>query len=217
MTAGGRFAAVAAAALAAVAIGAASRAPWAASPADRGLLRLSWRAPSEVAEQCRPLSAEEKADLPVHMQVPEVCERRAVPYLLEVRIDGATIAADTIHGAGAREDRPITVFREIPVAVGERAIDIAFRQVVQAREPHETGDSNGDLADHGDDGDDEDDGDDDEADGVGHEEDVGDGDDEDDDDPVSLTYSESLTLGAREVALITFDPERRALIRVVSP
>jgi hypothetical protein len=212
MTTGGRIAAVAAATLAAVAIGAASRAPWAASPADRGLLRLSWRAPSEVAEQCRPLSAEEKADLPVHMQVPEVCERRAVPYVLDVRIDGATIAADTIHGAGAREDRPITVFREIPVAVGERAIDIAFRQVVQAQEPHENGDSNGDLADHGDE---EDDGDD-EADGDGHEEEVGDLDDEDDD-PVSLTYSESLTLGAREVALITFDPARRALIRVVSP
>ena len=211
MTTGGRIAAVAAATIAAVAIGAASRAPWAASPADRGLLRLSWRAPSEVAEQCRPLSAEEKADLPVHMQVPEVCERRAVPYLLEVRIDGATIAADTIHGAGAREDRPITVFREIPVAVGERAIDIAFRQVVQAREPHENGDSNGDLADHGD----EEDGDD-EADGDGREEEVGDGDDENDV-PVSLTYSESLTLGAREVALITFDPARRALVRVVSP
>ena len=133
MTAGGRIAAVATAALAALAIGAASRAPWAASPEDRALLRLSWRAPSEVAEQCRPLSAQEKADLPVHMQVPEVCETRAVPYLLEVRIDGATFAADTIHGAGAREDRPITVFREIPVAVGERAIDIAFRRWRRSR------------------------------------------------------------------------------------
>ena len=212
MTTGGRIAAVAAATVAALAIGAASRAPWAASATDRGLLRLSWRAPSEVAEQCRPLSAEEKADLPVHMQVPEVCERRAVPYLLEVRIDGATIAADTIHGAGAREDRPITVFREIPVAVGERAIDIAFRQVVQARGPHEDGDSNGELADHGDE---EDDGGD-EADGDGREEEVGDGDDENDA-PVSLTYSESLTLGAREVALITFDPARRTLVRVGSP
>ncbi len=204
MTAGGRIAAVATAALAALAIGAASRAPWAASPEDRALLRLSWRAPSEVAEQCRPLSAQEKADLPVHMQVPEVCETRAVPYLLEVRIDGATFAADTIHGAGAREDRPITVFREIPVAVGERAIDIAFRQVAQ--ESHENEDAEGDPADRGDDGNEED--------GDGDEGDDG---DEDDDDPVSLRYSESLALGAREVALITFDPARRALVRVVSP
>jgi hypothetical protein len=206
MTAGGRIVALATAALAAFAIGALSRAPWTASPTDRALLRLSWRAPSEVAEQCRPLSEEEKADLPLHMQVPEVCETRAVPYLLEVRIDGATFAGDTIHGAGAREDRPVTVFREIPVAVGERAIDIAFRQVVQDRESHENEDSGEDLT-----------GRDDEDDGNGHNEDDGDGDDDDHDVPVSLTYSESLALGAREVALITFDPARRTLVRVGSP
>jgi hypothetical protein len=210
MTAGARIAAVATAALAALAIGAASRAPWAASPADRALLRLSWRAPSEVAEQCRPLSEEEKADLPVHMQVPKVCETRAVPYFLEVRIDGATFAADTIHGAGAREDRPITVFREIPVAVGERAIDIAFRPVVQARGAHENEDSADDLADRDDDGDEEEDGD-------GDEEEDGDGDEEEDNVALALTYSETLALGAREVALITFDPARRGLVRVVSP
>jgi hypothetical protein len=34
---------------------------------------------------------------------------------------------------------------------------------------------------------------------------------------LALTYSETLALGAREVALITFDPARRGLVRVVSP
>ena len=204
MTAGGRIAAAATAAIAALAIGAASRAPWTASAQDRALLRLSWRAPSEVAEQCRPLSAEEKADLPVHMQVPEVCEARAIPYLLEVRIDGATFVADTIHGAGAREDRPVTVFREIPIAVGERAIDIAFGPLV-----HEDGAGESDEDDdRGDDDEDEDLGDDDEDDGD---------DDDGDDDAVSLVYSEELEMGAREVALIALDPARRTLVRVESP
>ena len=211
MRTGGRIAAVAAAALAALAIGAASRAPWSSAPADRALLRLSWRAPSEVAEQCRQLSAEEKDDLPVHMQVPEVCERRAIPYLLEVRIDGATFAADTIHGAGAREDRPITVFREIPVTVGEHAIDIAFRPLVQ----------NGGAEEHADDGEDHDgheegDGEGEEHDREGEEED-GESEEHDGDEAVSLTYSETLALGAREVALLSFDPTRKALIRVESP
>lgn len=212
MRTGGRIAAVAAAALAALAIGAASRAPWAAAPADHALLRLSWRAPSEVAEQCRQLSAEEKDDLPVHMQVPEVCERRAIPYLLEVRIDGASFAADTVHGAGAREDRPITVFREIPVTVGEHAIDIAFRPLVE----------NGGAKEHAGDGE-EDDGESEEDDGEGEErdsdgeEDDGESEEHDGDEAVSLTYSETLALGAREVALLTFDPTRRALIRVESP
>lgn len=205
MRTGGRIAAVAAAALAALAIGAASRAPWAASSADHALLRLSWRAPSEVAEQCRQLNAEEKDDLPVHMQVPEVCERRAIPYLLEVRIDGASFAADTVHGAGAREDRPITVFREIPVTVGEHAIDIAFRPLVE----------NGGAEERADDGE-EDDGEGEERDSDG-EEDDGESEEHDGDEAVSLTYSETLALGAREVALLTFDPTRRALIRVESP
>lgn len=203
MRSGRRIVAAAAAALATLAIGAASRAPWAASPADRALLRLSWRAPSEVAEQCRPLSNEEKADLPVHMQVPEVCETRAIPYLLSVRIDGETFAADTIHGAGAREDRPVTVFREIPVAVGEREIDIAFGPLVDDEDPdREDHDYDRDDDDHDSDRDDEAD-----------EED----DDEPDDEAVSLTYSETLALESREVALIGFDTARPVLVRIESP
>ena len=41
--------------------------------------------------------------------------------------------------------------------------------------------------------------------------------DDDGDAAVSLAYSERLTLGPREVALVTFDPARRALVRVESP
>lgn len=204
MTAGRRIAGAATVALAALAIAAASHAPWSASPADRALLRLSWRAPSEIAEQCRPLTEEEKADLPVHMQVPEVCETRAIPYLLEVRIDGGLYAADTIHGAGAREDRPITVFREIPVASGRHAIDVAFRPLVQD-EDEAHGDEDEDEEGEEEDEDEEDEGEDDES---------GEG---DDDAAVSLAYSEALSLGPREVALIAFDPARRALVRIASP
>ena len=55
--------------------------------------RLSWRVQSEVREECRPLTAEEEADLPVHMRVPEVCETRAVPYVLEIGSTGPTPAS----------------------------------------------------------------------------------------------------------------------------
>ena len=208
MRAGGRIAAVTAGALAALAVGAASRAPWTAASANHALLRLSWRAPSEVAEQCRPLSAEEKADLPVHMQVPEVCEKRAIPYLLEVRIDGVTFAADTIHGAGARKDRPVTVFREIPVATGERAIDIAFGPLVDTEDVDRRDERAEELDEEDDDQDDEED------DGEDH---LDDDDEHDDEEAVSVRYSERLALGSREVALIGFDPARRVLVRVEAP
>ena len=191
---GGRALGIGLAALAALALGAASRVPWTASPEDHALLRLSWRTPSLVAEQCRSLTEAEKAELPIHMQVPEVCETHAIPYVLEVGIDGAALPADTIHGAGAREDRPVIVFREIPVAVGTRAVEIAFRPIVGPSEVDE--DRQHDESDDEEDRDDE---------------------DRDEDDAIALAYSETLRLGSREVALVTLDPGRRTLIRLVPP
>jgi hypothetical protein len=189
------------AALAAIALGGASRVPWTASPESHALLRLSWRAPSVIAEQCRALTEAEKAELPVHMRVPEVCETHAIPYVLEATIDGAPVAADTIHGAGAREDRPVIVFREIPVAVGTRAVEIAFRPVVPL---------DGDGDDREEEEEEEEEG---EHDHDGEAEDL-DG-DEGDDGAVALAYAETFRLGPREVALLTLDAERLALIRVV--
>jgi hypothetical protein len=154
-------------------IGAASRAPWTATPADRALLRLSWRARSETTKECRPLTEEEKIELPVHMRVPEVCESRAVPYLLRVAIDGSATLADTVHGAGAREDRPIYVFREIALAPGRHAIEIEFSPADGRREPAE-----------------------------------------DEAWAIALEFAGTILLRDREVALITYDPGRRALVQV---
>jgi len=166
-------------ALATLGIGAASRTPWTASHADQALLRLSWRAQSAATEECRPLTEKEKAELPVHMRVPEVCETREVPYLLQVRIDGSVVLADTVHGAGAREDRPIYVFRETELAPGPHALDVEFAPIADAR-------------DH-----------------------VEDDEEKDEAKAIPLEYSETIVLGDREVALVTYDPERRALVRVV--
>lgn len=198
MSARARVAGGIVAALAALLLGAASRAPWTASPRGEALLRLSWRAQSEVAERCRPLTEEEKADLPVHMQVPEICETRAIPYRLEVRVDGATVLSETIHGAGARADRPISVFREIPLAAGSHDVRVAFAPVDSGDGEHE------------------------EEDGEGEEE-VSEGEDEDDeaeehadeeDAAVALEFSDTIRLDDREIALVTLDPGRRALVRV---
>jgi hypothetical protein len=137
MSAGTRAAGAIVAGLVTLVLGAGSRAPWSASPADRALLRLSWRVQSEAAEECRPLTEEEKADLPVHMRVPEVCEARAIPYLLQVAIDGATVVSDTVHGAGAREDRPITIFREIPLAAGTHDVRVSFAPTAEPEDDEE--------------------------------------------------------------------------------
>lgn len=201
---GRRILGIAFTALAVLALGAASRVPWTASPADQALLRLSWRARSVVAEQCRSLTEAEKAELPVHMQVPEVCETHAIPYVLQATIDDVILPADTIHGAGARDDRPVIVFREIPLDVGAHAIELTFRPLVDPEDLEDSDDPGG----HDEHGEDEDDNEDEDEDDDG-------GEDRDEDDTVVLAYSETIRLGPREVALLTLDPERRSLIRVV--
>jgi hypothetical protein len=179
--------------LATLGIGAASRAPWTATPPDQALLRLSWRARSETREECRPLTDAEKAELPIHMQVPELCESRAIPYLLRVTIDGSVLLADTVHGAGAREDRPVYVFREIGLTPDRHALRVDFVPIGQSpgleeEEDEEEEDENGDERD---------------------------GNDDEDDDPMLwLRYSETVRIEEREVVLIAYDPTRRALVRI---
>jgi hypothetical protein len=184
---------LAVAALVTLGIGAASQAPWTATGPDEALLRLSWRAQSETREECRPLTAEEKAELPIHMQVPEVCESQAIPYLLRVSIDGSVLLADTVHGAGAREDRPVYVFREIGLIPGRHALAVEFAPIGHGFEDLEEDDR--DQADDEDGGDEEDD-------------------DDEDEGMLWLRYSEEVPIGEREVVLIAYDSARRALVRI---
>lgn len=113
-----------------LALGAGSRAPWRVED-DRAAIRLAWQARSERSEECRPLTEEELARRPVHMRRSEVCETRAVAYLLHVKINGRVVVADTVHGAGARADRPVHVSRELRLPPGEHALDVAFRPVAE--------------------------------------------------------------------------------------
>jgi hypothetical protein len=187
---------LAVAALVTLGIAAASRAPWTATDPDEALLRLSWRAQSETREECRPLTEEEKAELPIHMQVPEVCESQAIPYLLRVSIDGSVFLADTVHGAGAREDRPVYVFREIGLVPGRHALAIEFVPIGHGLEDLEEDDR--DEADDEEESEEQDD----------------DDQDEDDEGMLWLRYSEEVPMGKREVVLIAYDSARRALVRV---
>jgi hypothetical protein len=77
-------------------------------------------------EECRQLSEEELANLPIHMRNPEACIGRIAPYHLQVGLDGALIMQDTVYPAGARGDRPIFVFRDFPVEPGTLRVQVRF-------------------------------------------------------------------------------------------
>ena len=106
-----------------------SHVPYTAARGEDGELRLAWRWRSERVERCRRLGAEELAKLPTHMRRTEACERQLRPYVLDVTIDGAPVAHDTLRAAGAESDRPLYVFRRIAVAPGRHAAHVVFAPV----------------------------------------------------------------------------------------
>ncbi len=163
-----------------------SRAPYAATIGEEAMLRLSWRARGERVQECRKLSEAEIEALPPHMRRSEVCEGRVLPYILSVEIDGREVVHDTIHGAGAREDRPLYVFREIPVRPGTHAVSVDF--VRERRSKDEGGESH--REEHGDYGD--------EHDALAT--------------PPRLDLDVTARLGSGAVGLVTYDPDRRALL-----
>jgi hypothetical protein len=102
--------------------------------AGSSVLRLSWRARGEPVQDCRRPSAEELARLPAHMRQEEICEGRTSPFQLIVRIDGAPALEDTVAASGARGDRPVYVYREMPVQPGHHSLEIEFRMLGRPRD-----------------------------------------------------------------------------------
>ncbi|HEX6069931.1 MAG TPA: hypothetical protein VFZ18_08905, partial [Longimicrobiaceae bacterium] len=149
-------------------VAALTRVPYDADHAEDAILRLSWRTRGEEVRECRTLSPEELAALPVHMQRTEVCEGRVLSRHLLVRVDGRPVIDDTVRAAGARSDRPLYVYYEIPLSPGVHALHVRFvpetmdatadehggRDADDARESDESNES--DDRDDGDDADDAD-------------------------------------------------------------
>lgn len=122
----GRWAGVLLGLCAALGVAALSRVPYPAADPEQAVLRLSWRTLGERVEECRKLSQEELAELPVHMRRPEVCEGRLVPYELVVELDGEPVIREVVTPAGARGDRPLYVHRELGLAPGSRRLSVRF-------------------------------------------------------------------------------------------
>ena len=111
-----------------VGLGALSRVPYHAPGAQQAWLRLSWRTRSAAAQTCRPRTAAELEALPVHMRTPEVCETAAVVYRLDIETDDAPARSLRIRPAGARGDRPLFVFHQVPLAAGTHDVRVRFQR-----------------------------------------------------------------------------------------
>jgi hypothetical protein len=120
---------------AAIALAAAAGVAWASSfpmtphRAPDAVLRLAWTARPERIEDCRPQTEEALAKLPAHMRQALICEGTTASYRLEVRRGGVLIAEQTVRGGGLHHDRALYVFRDIPMPAGETAISVRFRRL----------------------------------------------------------------------------------------
>ena len=105
-----------------------SRAPLAAYPSDTPILRLAWSVRPERIEHCRTLTDEELADVPAHMRQRVQCEGRSAGYRLVVSLDGESRFDTLVTGGGARGDRPVYVFSELDVPAGPHRLDVRFER-----------------------------------------------------------------------------------------
>lgn len=166
-------------------LGVLSRAPYNAAEHADAVVRLSWRARGERVQECRSLTEEEKAKLPRHMRPPQVCEGRFLPYVLDVTVDGRRVIYDTVHAAGARQDRPIYVYRELRLRPGQRTLSVLFKLLAppprmrhdHEGEPREDEERSAEVEET----------------------------------PASLAVDTTLTLSPRDVVLVTYVEGRRAL------
>lgn len=107
----------------------------AAAPADAAMVRLSWSARPEFLEVCRRLSDAELMERPAHMRLRLECEGTYARYLLEVSLNGAPVALDTVRGGGLRHDRPLHVFQEHQTVAGPLRLRVALARLDSARVP----------------------------------------------------------------------------------
>jgi hypothetical protein len=123
---GRRLAVLGVSLLAALAIAALSRLPFAEADPVTSVVRLSWRTQGVQIRECRQLTEEELARIPEHMRRTEECVGRVTDYELVVAVDGALALVDTVSPSGARRDRPVYVFRDLSVSPGPHTVEVTF-------------------------------------------------------------------------------------------
>lgn len=111
-----------------IAIAAFSGLPYGTDP-QHSLLRIGVQVPGRSKEECRALTAEEKAKLPRHMQRPVVCETRFVDYKLILGIDGNEPMEKLFNHRGFRGDAPLFINHDLLVRPGRHEVEVILMPV----------------------------------------------------------------------------------------
>ena len=184
-----------------------SRAPLRVARSDSAVVRISIGARPERIENCRTQTDEELAKLLPQMRLRVVCEGTTARYRLELRRGGELLLAQQVRGGGFRHDRQLYVFREMRVSPGAGSYAVALTRIdtvtPEARPEAREGEPGREAVER-----------------TGGE-DIMAGREAREADarrrrreeavPAALTLAVDATLTSREVLLLTYDPELRAL------
>ncbi len=180
----------------------ASTAPLSIAATDQAIVRLSLGARPERIETCSTQSDEALAKVAPQMRQRVVCEGVTARYRLEVRRNGELLHSQLVRGGGLRHDRRLYVSRELIVPPGPAAFEVHLVRIDTVATQQEAERSDRDEAEE-------------EEGGMPgrerreaeerrrrREEGV----------PAELHLALQATLAAREVLLVSYDPEGRRLI-----
>lgn len=98
---------------------------------DAALIKLSLVHVGKPVGDCRALSAAETARLPPNMRAPMKCPRERSPVTVELDIDGAPAVRVTAAPSGLSRDGASALYRRLPVAAGERLLQVRLRDDVR--------------------------------------------------------------------------------------
>ena len=132
-----------------------------------------------------------------------VCEGTTARYRLEVRRDGELVVSQEVRGGGLRHDRQLYVYREIPVRSGRSSLAVRFVRLDSVAAETEGSRQRADSADTS-------------KAGLVPDRARREADERrrrrEEAIPSSLALDATVTLGSRDVLLVTYDPDERRLV-----
>ena len=106
-----------------------STAPLGTGTADDAIIRVSLAARPQRIESCRTLSDEELAQVAPQMRQRVVCEGTTARYRLTLERNGTTLVSRLLRGGGLRHDRRMYVLQDVRVPAGESALRVRIERL----------------------------------------------------------------------------------------
>ena len=100
---------------------------------DQALVKLSLVHTGKPVGECRQRTPEELAKLPPNMRKALDCPRERSPVTVELDIDGAPAVRTTAAPSGLSRDGASAIYHRLPVAAGERSIEVRLRDDVRTQ------------------------------------------------------------------------------------